>query len=283
MSLLCCCLMALAGGDAGPPAVTVVSYNVRYGSADDGANAWPRRRDWLAETVAAAAPDLLGTQETLAFQKDFLAGRLPHLTAFGVGREDGTDRGEMTAVFYRTDRFERLDGGHFWLSETPDAAGSKSWDSSLPRMATWVRLRDRRGGAEFLFANTHFDHRGSEARLRSARLLRARLGELAGGRPVILTGDFNAAEGSPPYEALFAADGEGVRLRDAYRLARPDAAADEGTFTGFDAARTGGQRIDWIAVSDGVAVEAAAIDRTAREGRTPSDHAAVTARVVIVR
>ena len=254
-----------------------MSFNIRYGTAEDGENAWPKRRDFLAASIVASDPDLLGTQETLKFQKDFLSEKLPHMTAFGVGREDGTDRGEMTAVFFRTERFEKLDGGHFWLSETPEVPGSESWDTSLPRMATWVILKDKRTGRELLFANTHFDHRGVQARLESARLLREKLPQLAGGRAVILTGDFNAAEASPPYKALFGDGG----LRDAFRVANAEPLANEGTFTGFDAGSVSGSRIDWIAVSQSVSVTGCEIDRTARDGRTPSDHAAVVAVVRI--
>lgn len=150
-----------------PGAVSVVSFNIRYGTARDGENHWDRRRDHLVEAITRLDPDLLGTQETLGFQRDFLVEKLPGYTAFGVGREDGGQRGEMTALLWRTERFEKLDGGHFWLSENPDRPGSKSWDTSLPRMASWVKLRDREHPAAkpILFLNTHFDHRGARARL----------------------------------------------------------------------------------------------------------------------
>ena len=101
----------------------------RYGTAQDGDNQWDRRRDLLVETVRAFDPDLLGTQETLAFQRNFLAEQLPGYDHLGVGRDDGGERGEMMALFYKRDRFEKLGGGHFWLSETPDVIGSQSWDS----------------------------------------------------------------------------------------------------------------------------------------------------------
>ena len=154
-------------------------------------------------TVEAFSPDLLGTQETLAFQRDDLVGRLPGYATFGVGRTDGQEDGEMMSIFYRTDRFEKLDGGHFWLSESPDVVGSKSWDSSLPRMASWLKLRDKKNNGAVWFVNTHFDHRGPEARLQSAKLIRRKVAELAGGQHAIVTGDFNAGADSDPYKALF--------------------------------------------------------------------------------
>lgn len=265
--------------NAADPDVRVMSFNVRYGTAKDGENHWDRRKEFLVETVRAFNPDLLGTQETLGFQRDFLAASLVDYDQLGVGRDDGADRGEMMALFYRRDRFEKLDGGHFWLSETPDQVGSKSWDSSLPRMVTWVKLRDRRQPqTPLVFLNTHFDHLGPTARLESARLVRRQIAKLADGASVIVTGDFNAGEGSPPYRALFGPiDDQPSTIVDTFRVNHPDQASNEGTATGFNANATGGARIDWIGVSRDWQIRSAAIDRTAREGRTPSDHFPVTA------
>jgi len=255
--------------------VRVMSFNIRFGSARDGENRWDLRKDFVVETVQAFRPDLLGTQETLGYQRDHLAANLPGYDNLGVGRDDGGDKGEMMALFYRTERFEKLDGGHFWLSEKPEIVGSKSWDSSLPRMVTWVKLRDldRQSARPILFLNTHFDHIGQTARTESAKLVRVRAAQLGEGCEVIVTGDFNAGEASAPYQALFAAVGdEPSLLVDSLRVFQPEAAADEGTFSGFRADSVSGARIDWIAVSRGWTVVRAGIDRTSREGKTPSDH-----------
>jgi endonuclease/exonuclease/phosphatase family metal-dependent hydrolase len=259
--------------------VRVMSFNIRYGTARDGENHWDRRQDLLVETVRTFAPDLLGTQETLAFQRDFLAEKLPEYDQLGVGRDDGREAGEMAALYHRRARFEKLDGGHFWLSESPDKAGSKSWDSALPRMVTWVKLRDRQDGADrpVVFFNTHFDHEGMTARLESARLLRRQIAKLAERCTVIVTGDFNADQGSPPYLVLFDRAGELPPLIDTYRAAHPRRAAEEGTFSGFRADALSGPRIDWIGVSRDWEIRSASIDRTSKDGRTPSDHFAVTA------
>jgi endonuclease/exonuclease/phosphatase family metal-dependent hydrolase len=283
------CLFGLAllaiGGAAGaaeqdPPPLRLMSFNIRYGTAADGENHWDRRKEFLVATIQAFAPDLLGTQETLGFQRDYLAQQLRDYDSLGVGREDGGDKGEMMALFYRRERFEKVAGGHFWLSETPDVVGSKSWDSSLPRMATWVKLRDRKqpSAAPFLFLNTHFDHRGVKARAESARLMRRQIEALGEGGPVIVTGDFNAGEGSEPYRLLFdKLEDHPSPVRDSLRLIHPERRPDEGTATGFKASATRGARIDWIAISPHWKVLSAEIDRTQREGRTPSDHFPVTA------
>ncbi len=260
--------------------VRVLSYNIRMGTAKDGENHWDCRKAALIATIKTLDPDLLGTQETLGFQRDYLAANLPQYDHLGVGREDGRERGEMMALYYKKDRFEKLDGGHFWLSETPNVAGSKSWDSSLPRMVTWVKLSDRcnPGTPPIVFFNTHFDHLGVQARLQSARLLRRQVLTLGQGGLVIVTGDFNSGEGSEPYQALFGpVDAHDSPLIDTFRVACPNRTAQEGTFSGFKADATGGARIDWIGVSRNWQVLHAGIDRTATDGRTPSDHFAVFA------
>lgn len=202
LGILMLCPAGANGADQGSCGVRVLSYNIRFGTAKDGENHWDRRKEALVATIKAWDPDLLGTQETLGFQRDYLAAELPRYEVLGVGRTDGRESGEMMALYYKKDRFEKLDGGHFWLSETPDAAGSKSWDSSLPRMVTWVKLSDRRnpGAPPIVFFNTHFDHLGVQARLESARLLRRQVMTLGQGCLVIVTGDFNSGEGSDPYQ-----------------------------------------------------------------------------------
>ena len=261
------------------PDIKVMSYNIRFGTAKDGENHWDKRKDFLAETIKAFAPDLLGTQETLGFQRDFLAATLPGYEVLGVGRDDGKEEGEMMAAYWRKGRFEKLDGGHFWLSETPAEAGSKSWDSSLPRMATWMRLKDKSNGDKpVLWINTHFDHIGKIARLESAKLIRERVKTLGKGCSLIVTGDFNAGESSAPYDALFESlENDEAPVLDSYRVAHPKREENEGSTTPFKSAPSTGARIDWIGVSRDWKVVAAAIEHPDREGRTASDHFPVQA------
>ncbi len=253
----------------------VMSFNVRLGTAKDGDYHWDKRKEFLVETIQKFRPDLLGTQETLSFQKDYLASQLPEYGVEGVGRNDGKNSGESMAVYYRKDRFEMMDVGHFWLSETPDVIGSKSWDSSLPRMVTWLKLRDKKaaGHPVIYFANTHFDHLGKQARAESARLVRERVAAWGPGIPVIVTGDFNAGEGSEPYQNLFAArDGKQSQLLDTYRLKHPMRDEAEATFNGFKPETRIGSRIDWIAITSQFEVLDAVINRVTRDKLLPSDH-----------
>lgn len=269
-----------AAGDK-PPPIKVMSFNIRYGTAPDGANHWKNRKEFVADTIKASNPDLLGTQETLPGQRDYLAEQLPGFVAFAAGRDDGKEKGEMAALFYRAERFEKLDGGHFWLSDRPDTPGSKGWDAALPRVATWVKLRDKKApdARPILFLNTHFDHLGIKARLESANLIRERLEKLGAGCSLLVTGDFNAGEASLPYLALFGKEAKDSPLVDTFRAIHPERGKKEGTFNGFNPTKVEGQRIDWIGCSRDWKVLAVAIDRTTRDGRVPSDHFPVTAEV----
>jgi len=287
-AMLCLMSWAVFGGvttpatAAEPAALRVMSFNIRYGNAADGENRWSNRKEAVVKTIEAFAPDLLGTQETLRFQRDYLAEQMPQYENVGVGRVDGKFEGEMMALFFRKDRFEKLEEGHFWLSESSEKVGSISWDSSLPRMATWVRLQDKKqpNAPKLLFINTHFDHVGVVARNESAKLIRSKANELARGASIIVTGDFNAGEASEPYRFLFGEiDGEPSPLVDSLRSLRPERGQEEGTFSGFVAANQKGARIDWIGMSRDLKVTAAEIDRTETDGRTPSDHFPVTAVV----
>lgn len=265
---------ALSYGEESASTVRVMSFNIRYGSANDGENHWNRRKEFLAETIRNFGPDLLGTQETELAQKEYLADQLPEYTAFGAGRVDGKNQGEMSAIFYRTKRFRKLDGGHFWLSETPAEPGSKSWDSSLPRMVTWVKLEDQEAAGKpvIWYFNTHLDHRGKQARLESAKLIHKRVSELPEGARVIVTGDFNCGEGSEPYLALFASRDERGVLVDAFRRKFPERKPDEGTFNNFRPEQRSGARIDWIAISPQWHVEDFVVNYVTKDGRVPSDH-----------
>jgi endonuclease/exonuclease/phosphatase family metal-dependent hydrolase len=277
LTLLLACAAPLPAGEAGDT-LRVMSFNVRLGVADDGENSWQHRRALLARTIQDFDPDLLGTQETWRFQAEYLLEQLPGREYVGWPRQPGNEKdGEECGILFRTARFEKLDAGQLWLSETPDVPGSRSWDSSLPRVVTWVKLRDRRRpDAVLWFFNTHFDHRGAEARRRSALLVRARLQELDPSEAWIVTGDFNCAEDSPPYAALVGEGNDGLTVVDSYRVVHRRRADDEGTFNGWGRTRSGG-RIDWVLHSPAFDTLSAAIDRTEEGGRFPSDHYPVTA------
>ncbi|MDI1249784.1 MAG: endonuclease/exonuclease/phosphatase family protein [Lacunisphaera sp.] len=255
----------------------VMSFNVRYAAAPDGENAWPQRTEHFFATIAAFAPDLIGFQEVLAVQHDALTARLPDYGFSGVARIDGQRQGEWACLAYRKARFTAVDSGNFWLSATPEVAGSKSWDAGQTRICSWVRLRETATGKEFFLANTHLDDKGNVARQEASRLLAARLPQLAANLPALLTGDFNLTEDNPAYAILVQPATPGaIRWIDSFREAHPDRGPEEATGHGFKG-RTKGSRIDFIFHTDHFLATESAIDRTTREGRYPSDHYPVTA------
>lgn len=250
----------------------VMTFNLRVRTILDGPNIWDRRRDAVVQRVRSFNPDLLGTQEGLDSMQAFLRQQLTDYTFNGVGRSDGKLRGEMCGVFFRTARFELLDAGHFWLSKTPEQPGSRGWGAIFPRMVTWVKLRPRDGGQPFCWFNTHFDAFNGRARTESAGLLCEQMGRIAGGMPLVVTGDFNTSPNSAPYRTLLAEQRlPAASLHDVFRAAHPAATRQEGTmhlFTG----RPGGRRMDWILASAHFQTVDAEIDRTRGPGGYPSDH-----------
>lgn len=287
--LLAVVMAASAALAADPPAsagptVRVMSFNIRYSTAKDGEDHWDKRQDFLIDTIRAYNPDLLGTQEVLADQADFLQQRLPEYGFVGAGRDDGKRQGEFSPIMFKKDRFELLAHGQWWLSPTPEKVGSKGWDAALPRIVTWARLKDRPGSVTLLWFNTHWDHQGNQARIESGKLMRRLIEDNRGDPdlPVIVTGDFNSSEQTEQYRTLTSGDGTGLKLIDAYREAHPQRQPDEATFNGFKGMRQG-MRIDWILHSPQWEAKGAAIDRTQRNGRTPSDHYPVTAELQVRR
>jgi len=285
-------VLLLAAAAAAPPAggdvaTTVMSFNIRYGTADDGPNAWEHRRYLVRLAIRERQPAIFGVQECLWEQGLELERAFSEYRITGVGRDDGQRAGEMCLIFTRRDRYRLLDQGNFWLSETPQAPGSIGWDAACPRLATWVKLYDRLCDPDTLFVfNTHLDHAGARAREQGALLLRRRMGEIAGGHAALLLGDFNAPAdaGSPPYRIL-AQEGwrNGIALRDAWQAASAaERARPDGTFHGFSGTPSRG-RIDWILAGASLPPADAGISRFQQGGRWPSDHFPVWAAFRQVR
>lgn len=176
--------------------VKVMTFNVRYDNPGDSLNNWNYRKARVADAINFYAADIVGTQEVLHNQLIDLQQSLPGYAMVGVGRDDGSERGEYEALWYNKARFELIDSGHFWLSQTPDVKGSLGWDGACVRMASWAKLRDKNTGTDYFVLNTHLDHVGKAARYEGVRLILDRVHELAGNMPVIVTGDFNSTPDS---------------------------------------------------------------------------------------
>jgi endonuclease/exonuclease/phosphatase family metal-dependent hydrolase len=261
-----------------------VTFNIRYNNPNDGENAWPYRKDMVADMVRFFAADILGVQEALKDQIDDIDRLLPELSWIGVGRDDGLEKGEYSAIFYRTDRFELLNQKTFWLSETPDIKGSKGWDADCVRIVTWGKFRDKHTTKTLYLFNTHFDHRGKLAREKSAGLLLSKAHEIAGTDPVIITGDFNLTESSPVYDILTSPDPAQINqklvLKDARYLSIQKPFGPDNTFNGFGTSKET-KRIDFIFVNDHIKVITHGILTQNWGGRYPSDHMPVISQVCI--
>lgn len=269
-------LLVTATGASAQQSVTVLSYNIRYGTAQDGDHVWPNRRALVIDLLRDHAPQLIGIQEALRFQLDEIGAALPRFREVGVGRSDGKTAGEYAAILVDTTRFTIIGEGTFWFSDTPEVPGSMHWGNRITRISSWARLVDRLTADTVRIYNVHWDHESQPSRERSAALLLERMATDAGPNDrLLLTGDFNADETNPAFQALLA--DRRVPLRDSFRTLHPDAAV-VGTFNGFRG-DLGGGKIDAVLVGEGWEVVQAGIDRRWVGGRWPSDHFPVVAVV----
>jgi endonuclease/exonuclease/phosphatase family metal-dependent hydrolase len=254
--------------------MTVMTFNIRYGTARDGDNHWTLRRTFLFDVVREQSADIIGLQEALDGQIREITEAVPGYAVVGVGRDDGRTAGEYSAILVRKDRFNVAEAGTFWFSDTPAVPGSTSWGNRITRICTWARLIDRDGTA-FWFFNVHLDHESQPSRERSTQLLLRRIDARAfPGEPVVVTGDFNVGEDNPAILTMLGAKA----FVDTYRVIHPDE-KQVGSFSNFKLDSIDGPKIDYVLVQPGTDVLSAEIVRTARDGRYPSDHFPVVARI----
>ncbi|HEY0943007.1 MAG TPA: endonuclease/exonuclease/phosphatase family protein [Steroidobacter sp.] len=241
----------------------VMTFNIRLPTDRDGVNNWDARRDIVVQMLRAEDPDVIGTQELFKRQGDDLVASLPQYAWFGADRRGG-DEDEHMGVFYRKDRLRVRESGDFWLSDTPEVPGSRTWGNIYPRMVTWARFERIADGATFTLYNTHLPYRDEDEpiRIRCIELLEARLDRLPRDERVILTGDFNTSPDSQVHTLLSA------QLADAWTAASRRI-GPEATFHDFTG--TPKRRIDWI-MFRGFTARSAKTVTTERDGRYPSDH-----------
>jgi endonuclease/exonuclease/phosphatase family metal-dependent hydrolase len=243
-------MILIMGCDRGHADLNVMTFNIRLDHPGDGQHNWLYRKEAAAELITALDVDIVGTQEVLQTQLDDLLRLLPGFGFVGVGREDGQTKGEYSAILYKTDRLEPESQGTFWLSDSPNEAGSVGWDAALERIVSWAIMREKTSGVRIAVFNTHFDHRGSIARLESSRLLVEQIRLIAGELPVILTGDFNANPDSEPIQVIV----KSGFLADTRNLAR-EVRGPQWSFHGFGMSDPDSrQLIDFVFVSEGIGV-----------------------------
>ena len=185
-----------------PLELKIISYNIRT-LARDGENSWQFRKHATKNMIELHKPDAFGLQEAMLPHMQYIDSVCPQYARVGVGRSDGKEGGEFVTIYYNKERFDLLDSGTFWLSETPDQV-SRGWDAALPRITTWVKLRDKATKRKFFYFNTHFDHRGKTARVESSKLIVEKIREIAGKKAmVVLTGDFNIESENEALQPLY--------------------------------------------------------------------------------
>jgi endonuclease/exonuclease/phosphatase family metal-dependent hydrolase len=255
--------------------LSVMSFNIRFGTANDGKNNWHLRRPLVSQLLRHYFCDIVSLQEALHFQLNEILNDLPSLGVSGVGREDGNTRGEHTAILYNKARFELLESATFWFSETPDIAGSRHWGNSVPRICTWALLKDLFKNTAFYVYNVHLDHKSSYSRQKSSELLIRKICNRKLDAPVIVTGDFNTIESNEIIRyfkgicCLKSILSNAFPMSDTYRVIHPRALG--GTLNLFRGIRYG-PRIDYIFSDHRFKVLSAEIIRTHYDKRYPSDH-----------
>jgi endonuclease/exonuclease/phosphatase family metal-dependent hydrolase len=252
--------------------IKVMSFNIRVGLANDGENHWQNRKGLALSRIQAFGPDLLGLQECLdGDQAEFVRANLPAYHFHGIHRGGpGSTSLEMAPLLFRRSAFRLLDTGCFWLSETPEVPGSKSWGSNYPRTVCWAKLACLASGRVLTFVNTHFDYH-PPAIAGDARVLGQWLDRIRNETPLIISGDFNADKDSEAYRTLTAG---GAQI-DAFRQVQQQG-TDEATYHAYGQGEEMAA-IDWILVSGHFRVLAAGIDRSRQGDLFPSDHYPLTA------
>jgi endonuclease/exonuclease/phosphatase family metal-dependent hydrolase len=253
-------------GGARAQNLEVMTYNIKYANENDGENSWSKRKDHLTNQIKFYEPDIFGVQEALLEQLEHLKENLPNYNYLGVGREDGINKGEFSALFYDTNQFKVLEEDTFWLSETPGEI-SVGWDAVLPRICTFALLENKTSQQKFWVFNTHFDHVGKQAREESANLILAKIQKLNTDIPVILMGDFNLEPETKAIQLL------SKKMNDSKSISKNLVFGPEGTFNGYNFQEPVTRRIDYIFISKGdLQVIKYAVLSDSWDLKYPSDH-----------
>jgi endonuclease/exonuclease/phosphatase family metal-dependent hydrolase len=271
--LLFLCSAALAYSQQSE-SIKVLSFNIRYNNPQDGENAWPLRKEQVVSVIRFHGADIIGLQEAQADQLQYLERELSEYGWTGTGRLDGGEGEEFCAVFFRKSLFELEKSYTFWLSKTPEVKVSKSWDSSLPRVCTVVLLKFKGSNDTLAVLNTHFDHRGVEARRESANLI-VKEAEKLHDLPLVLTGDFNCRKGSEPINILEKS------LAEASSSSHFPSHGPAWTYHGFNGFSVDNSLIDFIFVNEKVSVIRHGILADNIDGRYPSDHLPVLVEILL--
>ena len=252
---------------------SIISYNIRYDNDWDIENSWKIRRNKVSQILVQYSPSIIGIQEGLLNQVQYIDSSLIDYDYVGVGRDDGKKKGEFCAIYFDTTRYVLLKNSTFWLSETPDTI-SVGWDAALERICTYGLFKDRITKKEFWVFNTHFDHIGVVAREKSSELILKRIDKINHqSLPVVLMGDFNSTPNSPPVKELK------TELSDALKISLEKLQGPRGTFNGFNEDLPIEKRIDYIFTNDLKVISYTHINDRLNNNRHISDHLPVMIKI----
>jgi endonuclease/exonuclease/phosphatase family metal-dependent hydrolase len=272
-----CCSLFVAAQQSD---LKVMTFNIRYDNPNDGDYSWKNRLPLMKELLQQQAPDIMGFQEALKNQVDGLQEILQGYSWSGVGRDDGKEKGEYSVIFYRANRFTKMDGSTFWLSETPSLPGSRSWNAACTRIVTWVKLKDKKSNNFIFVFNTHFDHASLTAREESAKLLKKKISDIAGKTTTIITGDFNDTLKSNPVKILTSGTGALVNTQD---LSADPPEGPDYTFINFPFNPKKGNTCDYIFLKNNGTIKVAShqVVTFHKNDKYPSDHMPVCTELEI--
>lgn len=260
--------------------IKIMTWNIRLDVASDGEHQWKYRSKPLASFIMQQQPDVLGVQEAMHHQVRQIKCKTKGYKVIGVGRDDGSKGGEYNALYYKTNNLRLVRSGTFWLSETPDEAGSRGWDAACNRIATWAEFEQKKSGIHFFVMNTHFDHMGDTARINSAILIQDKLGKLAGHLPAILMGDFNVNSKHRVYRILTFPENEvtlgDTRKRDGCKKSGPDL-----SYVSFDPDYKPSSPIDFIFATWDFKIISSTIYDFRKNGIYWSDHLPVIVKMIL--
>jgi endonuclease/exonuclease/phosphatase family metal-dependent hydrolase len=285
-SLLLLLKLCITGCSSETVKLHVVTFNIRLDLQADGINRWENRVPLVKAYFTEENPDIIGMQEVLHNQLLDLGEILPEYDFVGTGRDDGITGGEYSPIFFRTDRFKLLNDSQFWLSQTPEVPGSMGWDASYTRIVTWAELEDMESGKVLFVFNTHFDHRGVEARTRSIELMSANMEKIANDAPLIAMGDFNIRKnhpslGSDLYHSLIEVFKDNNSLLNSEYIAKKPVTSGGATSNGFseDWIERPPYAIDYIFVNPHFYVEEYRVDHVKDGEIFISDHWPVVSKI----
>lgn len=251
----------------------VMTYNIRLSLESDKENSWNNRKDDALALMSYYHPDYFGVQEAVPQQMIDIKTNLKDYDFVGVGRDDGKNQGEYSAIFYDKNKLEVTKSGTFWLSETPEKP-SKGWDAAYNRVCTYAFFKIRKTGKQFLAMNLHFDHVGDVARVNSAKLILEKIKKLNPKNvPLTLTGDFNLTDDSEPIKII------SKSLDNVFYHSKKTHYGPKGTFTGFDINTIPQDRIDYIFVKGFEVLSNRTINDRRENLLYPSDHFPILAEI----